>query len=342
MDAPDGSRRAFRRRHWRARRVTQARLATGRATHGPGFLAAGLPASLLTAALLVGCGGEPGHERTQAALPDFARLTPHPELYVRSRPIPERVLEGPAGCAMRGSLPGGAADGRWLNYLTDEQLADPGPPVWVPEAAEDPAESGTYEVTAHPCRRPTAEEVRAAQDLWDRSLQAAVSRGWFDVAKAEADGFHIGHPGERIHYVHDEHMVDDGVLVPERPEFLVVFEAKTGERLLAGFMYMLPDVRARGPQIGGPLTVWHYHIMDLHCWRDGLVVARPDAAGRCATGVPSRRTPEMLHVWFFDRKHGPFASDMKPPKGMRTGPSATCHGLPVGDGSDACRDVPAR
>lgn len=308
-----------------------------RTGHGSSGLLVGL---LLASMLVVGC-----REEREEARPaprrdavDFARLTPRSDLYVRSRRIPERFYETP-GCTVAGAVPADGADSlRWVNHLTDEQLSDPGPPTWTPEPPGSPAAHGTYEVTRYPCRRPTPREVRAAQDLWDRSFEAAVARGWFDVAKAEADGYHIGHPGERIHYVHDAYMVDDGVLVPDAPEFLVVFESKAGERLLAGFMYMLPGFGDHGPQIGGPLTVWHYHIMDLHCWDRGLVVARPGADGACARGVASRRTPEMLHVWFFDRTHGPFASDMKPPKSLTAGPASTCHGLPIEGGAGACED----
>jgi len=287
----------------------------------------------------LGCQGEGTSPAGADSFPDFASLTVRPDLYVRSRAIPERFLD-PPGCTKEGELqPNGT--GRWLNFMTDEKLPDPGPPAWRPEPQEPRDGHGTYEVTAYPCEPPTPAQLTAAQDLWDRSLEAALANGWFDVSKAEADGFHIGHPGERIHYVHDDFMNDDGVLDPERPEFLVVFETKTGERMLAGYMYMLRTPGERGPQIGGPLTVWHYHMMDLHCWRNGLVVARPEADGTCPVGTPSRRTPEMLHVWFFDRRYGPFATDMKPPKGLTGAPTSTCHGLPGEEESPECSD-PAR
>jgi len=297
---------------------------------------------LLVGAVCSACQSDSGREAAVARtdVPDFSAFTTRPDLYAHARAIPERFYETP-GCTV-----GTAEEPRtetgvwWTNYITDEQLSNPGPPAWVVEPPGSPDAHGTYEVTQFPCRRPTAGQVRAAQSLWDRSLDAAIAHDWFDLEKAEADGFHIGHPGERIHYVNDEFMVDDDVLVPERPEFLVVFEAKSGERLLAGFMYMLPTIGPRGPQIGGPLTVWHYHILDLHCWDKGLILARPDANGACAVGVPSRRTPEMLHVWFFDRTHGPFASDMKPPKSLRTGPSSSCHGLPEESDAVACEDAP--
>ena len=67
-----------------------------------------------------------------------------------------------------------------------------------------------------------------------------------------------------------------------------------------------------GPQPGGPLTLWHYHVWSFRsCLLRGLlVVGLPDESGSCERGVPTHRSPEMLHIWLVDHPLGPFSTSM--------------------------------
>jgi hypothetical protein len=169
-----------------------------------------------------------------------------------------------------------------------------------------------WEVSEYaPGVQPTAGQRRAAADLVERSERAAHKKGWEDIEQGLADGFSMI-PGDGTHYFNEEFIMDDRVLDPERPEFLMYYNTPKGRRLV-GYMYRVRDLGDRGPQIGGPLTVWHYHVWDhVACLRPNkLPTGQPAHRGRCQQGlVPSHRSPEMVHVWFIDRPQGPFATDM--------------------------------
>ena len=77
-------------------------------------------------------------------------------------------------------------------------------------------------------------------------------------------------------------------------------------------MYMVRKPEERGPQVGGPLTIWHYHIWsEPAClFRGMFTVGFLNNSGLCDEGVISQRTPEMIHVWFIDHPDGPFATGM--------------------------------
>lgn len=69
-------------------------------------------------------------------------------------------------------------------------------------------------------------------------------------------------------------------------------------------------LEARGPQVGGPLTLWHYHVwFRPKCLRGGLLSTGEGRNG-CRDGEPSHRSPEMLHLWFLDHPMGRFATTM--------------------------------
>ena len=67
-----------------------------------------------------------------------------------------------------------------------------------------------------------------------------------------------------------------------------------------------------GEQIGGPLTIWHYHTWRRpQCAVEEMIPrgwANADAS--CEEGVAKYRSGEMLHVWLIDRPTGPFSTEM--------------------------------
>ncbi len=189
-------------------------------------------------------------------------------------------------------------------------------PVWLPEREADIQPQDwppmlIYEVTRFPDAEATPAQRRAADDLLARSWEAARRNGWTDFEKARADGFD-DMSTDRAHFANREFIADDRVLDPDRPEFLLFFDTEKGKKL-ASFMYLVAAPEDRGPQVGGPLTVWHYHTWatELCLWKRLLVLGPPGADGECAEGEPMRRSPEMLHVWFIDRPGGRFATDMQ-------------------------------
>ncbi len=188
-------------------------------------------------------------------------------------------------------------------------------PIWIRESdagivPQDSPEMVIYEVTRYPDLVPTPEQAAAAERLRKDSLEAARRNGWLDFDRALADGYELMF-GDQAHYVKREFIVDDRVLDPDRPEFLLYFDTPHGKRL-AAYMFLVSSPDARGPQVGGPFTVWHYHMWarPLCLWRRLLVVGMADESGACAEGEPSRRSPEMIHVWFLERPAGWFSTDM--------------------------------
>ena len=263
---------------------------------------------------------------------DFEKITAQPQFYAQSITLAEDPAAGVCVTQERPGVPlakAGAtpklhviageasaidaqyASARFLNYHPGSGKDEKYRQEWSPEAAALPTDPGTYEISIAPCAAASGSEMNGAQRLWQESLDAAVRNGWFDYDKAKADGFHLGHPQEEVHYVHTDFVGDDDVLNPDKPEFLMYYDYE-GTPLLAGYMYMMPNVEDRGPQVGGPHTLWHYHVMPEFCYRDGLVVGAPNDDGTCTKGDLTTRTPEMLHVWFFERDDGPFASSMSP------------------------------
>lgn len=185
-----------------------------------------------------------------------------------------------------------------------------------------------WEVSQYPSgAQPTLEQQEAADQLIEDCERAVAKHGWEDFEKARADGFKLLTNDRGGHYYNLEYVTDDIVLDPERPEFLMYYGTPQGMRLV-GFMFYVAELMDRGPQIGGPLTVWHYHLFSRAVCRLGLrrrvrgqdllPLAEADERGRCALGVPIHRGPEMLHVWLIDHPLGPFGTRMHiPPEILR-------------------------
>ena len=168
-----------------------------------------------------------------------------------------------------------------------------------------------WEVSVHaPDTVPTPEQRRAAEELIERSHAAVLAHGWNNHGKARADGFYLMLNDVR-HFQKDEFLLDDRVLDPDHPEFLMYYSTPEG-MALTGLMFLMRSREERGPQVGGPLTVWHYHRWRrIHCYRDGVILIGLAQRGRgCVEGVGSSRSPEMMHVWLIDRRGGPFATSM--------------------------------
>ncbi len=206
---------------------------------------------------------------------------------------------------------------RYTNFFpprTFAQMSELREEHWEPEGSEAPTARGTYEVSVFPCQDGwTTEQQRQASTLIEATRAAAERHGWTDYDRAVEDGFYPM-MGLSDHYVNDEFANDGRILDPDRPEFLMYYDTADG-KVLSGIMYVMPGIGLRGPQLGGPQTIWHYHVMPAACYVNGIAVERPGTDGSCSRGVRSEVSPEMVHVWFIDRKNGPFSSAMIPPAG---------------------------
>ena len=160
-----------------------------------------------------------------------------------------------------------------------------------------------------PGSEPTAQQRQAAEDLVERSYESAERNGWFDEANGRADGYAPMYDS-LTHFVNEEYVLDGAALDPERPEFLMYYSTPMGTKLV-GYMFLANEPLARGPQTGGPLTVWHHHVFSRdYCFLRGLIPVGEPENGECARGIALQRSPEMIHVWLLDHPAGRFASQM--------------------------------
>lgn len=195
--------------------------------------------------------------------------------------------------------------GDWRSWLPLEDF---------PPRVQESPHMLIYELThtSDPYAQPTPEQKAAADRLVEVSTEAAHRNGWFRYEQAIEDGFELM-PRDRAHYGHRSYITDGHVLDPDRPEFLMYYDTSSGKKLV-GYMYLMSDPTSHGPQIGGPLTLWHYHMWSTpHCLYEGLYSIGLSTDGQCAEGTPSHRSPEMIHVWFVDHPAGPFGTNMALP-----------------------------
>ena len=166
---------------------------------------------------------------------------------------------------------------------------------------------GMYELTQYPNQEPTQEHLDAAEQIISESIDVAFRNGWFEKEKGLADGYEPMF-GDPVHYVNVEYVFDGETLNPEKPEVLMYYQTPQGDFLM-GTMFLA--IGERGPQIAGPLSKWHYHIDRGMCYEQGVLpIGRTNDDGSCDVGFHNIRSPEMLHLWFFDHSEGRFATKM--------------------------------
>jgi len=148
-------------------------------------------------------------------------------------------------------------------------------------------------------------DQRAAARRFVARTRAAASR-YPTVADAERAGYRRI---DRFHWVKADLLHDGKVADPGAIESLIYTDA-VGTPTLTGAMY-IAEGTGHGPQVGGPLTMWHFHRYEprLCTVAVSFPVGPVAADGSCARGTPARRSPEMLHVWFDDHDD-PFSERM--------------------------------
>ncbi|HEX9364537.1 MAG TPA: hypothetical protein VGA47_12220 [Candidatus Dormibacteraeota bacterium] len=179
--------------------------------------------------------------------------------------------------------------------------------------------SHDHGTTTGATRPPTAAELEAATKLMV-DTRKAVAR-YAQLKAAVAAGYVPMEPPdlEIVHYVNPSYMVPADVLDPQHVQSLIYYNGKQGT-VLIGAMFIMPNRAMDGPQIGGPLTVWHQHSNICFDDTSGMAVAfvhsdvfdGNEKSGSCPRGSTNKTTPLMLHVWLIDNPEGPFASTMAP------------------------------
>ena len=161
--------------------------------------------------------------------------------------------------------------------------------------------TGMYLVTVDPFgSEPSAAQRDAAFDFGAEVIDTIRER-YRDVADAERAGY-VHLDGDPMHYVSVDRLTDDHHADPAEPESLMYHPRPDGELVLLGAMFLEPEP-GRGPQVGGPVTAWHYHVYepDPYCVvASGFPVGEPEPDGTCTRGEIATRSPEMLHVWIWN------------------------------------------
>ena len=181
----------------------------------------------------------------------------------------------------------------------------------IPREPQESPQMVLWELTAfEPGTPATPDQEKQAKAFVEDCYRAALEHGWYDFKTGLADGYELMFE-DRRHYENRKFILDDRVLDPDRPEFLMYYGTPQGKRL-SGFMFYVDKPLGRGPQPGGNLTVWHYHIWKrTMCLLEGLIsVGLGDEDGNCKAGTPTHRSPEMLHVWLIAHPGGAYTTSM--------------------------------
>ena len=166
-----------------------------------------------------------------------------------------------------------------------------------------------YEIDRFHGVEPTTNQQRATEELVQRSFEVAEKRGWYDLDQAVKDGYRQLFR-DPVHFANEAFIMDDRILDPERPEYLMYYKTPKGT-YLAGFMFVVRSPREEGPQVGGALTKWHYHVWSRpRCLKSGRITVGLANEDGCNIGEPSDRSPEMIHLWLLDHPGGRFSRQM--------------------------------
>lgn len=200
----------------------------------------------------------------------------------------------------------------YLPWGTENPRGEWQPESSMPRDPQDASKMVIWEVTRYRnATAPTPEQQKAMDDLVEASFKAAETNEWYRFDKGYESGYRRMFQDDS-HYANLDYVRDDALLDPERPEFLMYYDTPMGKQLV-GFMFLMNHPTESGPQIGGPETLWHFHIWpEPFCLADSLlIVGRPNREGVCERGFARHRSPEMIHVWLIDHPDGTFATRME-------------------------------
>ena len=145
-------------------------------------------------------------------------------------------------------LPAGDAEREWyVRKVYQREAGDWFRDLEVDLDERKPSKMEIYEVSQYADgSEPSDAQRRAADDFARQSFASAEKHGWFDFEKALNDGFKLMF-GDRVHYANEAFIIDDHLLDPDRPEFLLYYDTPKGKRL-AGVMCLTRKLGERGPR----------------------------------------------------------------------------------------------
>lgn len=156
-------------------------------------------------------------------------------------------------------------------------------------------------------------QVKNSWELYNKTYNSAKEKGWFNISKGLNDSY-FNSSISSSHYPSRKYLYDGEVLNPKKPEYLMYYlDREAGKQKLLGVMFMTNRLNETGRQIGGSLSKWHYHrFSDVRCYEENVLNLGPKFAleDRGCNGTFSKISPEMLHVWFIERRNGPFSTGM--------------------------------
>jgi hypothetical protein len=188
-----------------------------------------------------------------------------------------------------------------------------------------------YEVTRYPDDEPTKQYLNNSWELYNRTYEAAARNGWFEYKNAVKQGYIDYVLADGVHHYNASYYLDGEILNPEKPESLIYYEnpENKSNEILVGVMYQ--NMKKEGEQVGGPLTIWHYHpIIQRKLRRLNKTISQEtryddyeQLVNEAYKKVPEdrlNRTGEMIHVWFVEHPEGPFGTTMSVPSSSLKNP----------------------
>jgi hypothetical protein len=205
----------------------------------------------------------------------------------------------------------------WILEEGNVSLGDPEVPI--------------YEVTRYPDDEPTKQHLNNSWELYNRTYEAAERNGWFEYENVVEDGYIDYVLADGVHHYNASYYLDGEILNPQKPESLIYYENPENEsnEILVGVMYQ--NMKKEGEQVGGPLTIWHYHpIIQTKLRRLNKTISQEtryddyeQLVNEAYKKVPEdrlNRTGEMIHVWFVEHPEGPFGTTMSVPSSSLENP----------------------
>src|SRR5256885_1209411 len=193
---------------------------------------------------------------------------------------------------------------------------------WAASIERSTSAGGNQAAHAHvgsaASRQPTAAELEAATKLIVET-RAAVGK-YADLKAAVAAGYKPMEPPDFqiVHYVNPGYMVDADILNPNHVQSLIYYNGKDGTRLI-GAMFIMPRRGMDGPQVGGPLTVWHQHSNICFDNTTGMAGGVAHSAffdhnekrGTCPRGRPQKNHPPVVPVGVHGKPERTFATHLE-------------------------------
>jgi len=160
--------------------------------------------------------------------------------------------------------------------------------------------------------RPATPADQAAAERLLADVRAAIA-GYGDPRAAYAAGYRqVSGPGDPLaHWQNEALRPRDGHVDTHHPTGLVYGSTRHGPVLLGAF-FQMSKTGERGPDLAGPLVLWHHHTNICIAPVPGLIAGLNSPFRGCPFLSVAISGPAMVHVWTVANPGGPFAHDLDP------------------------------